>query len=80
MAGTKRQQAIRKALRALAPGTGSYWSESDFFQPDWQQAFWGPHAARLQAVKARYDPEGLFTVHHGIGSDAWSADGFTRRG
>jgi len=29
-------------------------------------------------VKQRYDPDGVFTVHHGVGSEAWSADGFTR--
>lgn len=25
---------------------------------------------------ARYDPDGLFTTHHGVGSEEWSADGF----
>jgi hypothetical protein len=29
-------------------------------------------------VKARYDPHGLFFVHHGVGSEDWSADGFMR--
>jgi hypothetical protein len=29
-------------------------------------------------VKARYDPDGLFFVHHGVGSEGWSPDGFTR--
>jgi hypothetical protein len=29
-------------------------------------------------VKKRYDPDGLFFAHHGVGSDEWSADGFTR--
>jgi len=29
-------------------------------------------------VKNRYDPDGLFFVHHGVGSERWSADGFTR--
>jgi hypothetical protein len=32
----------------------------------------------LLAVKERYDPEGLFFVHHGAGSEGWSADGFSR--
>ena len=35
--------------------------------------------ARLRAVKDRYDPDGLFFVHHGVGSEDWSPDGFTRR-
>jgi hypothetical protein len=29
-------------------------------------------------VKKKYDPSGLFIVHHGVGSEEWSADGFTR--
>ena len=65
-------------LRTVAPRTGSYVAESNFFESDWQQAFWGPNYSRLRAVKAAYDPEGLFFVHHGVGSEDWSADGFTR--
>ena len=33
---------------------------------------------RLQGIKRKYDPDGLFFVHHGVGSEEWSADGFTR--
>jgi FAD/FMN-containing dehydrogenase len=51
-------------------------AESDFFEPDWQQAYWGPHYERLRAVKAKFDPTGLFFVHHGVGGEEWSADGF----
>ena len=28
--------------------------------------------------RTRYDPDGLFFVHHGVGSERWSADGFVR--
>jgi FAD/FMN-containing dehydrogenase len=73
-----RVQAAMAALRAAAPDTGSYVNECDYFQPDWQKAFWGPNYARLADIKRRYDPDGLFVVHHGVGSEAWSADGFTR--
>lgn len=66
-------------LRKVAPAGGAYVSESDYHQPYWQSAFWGSHYPRLLAVKRRYDPEGLFVVHHGVGSEDWSADGFTRR-
>ena len=33
---------------------------------------------RLAEVKRKYDPTGLFFVHHGVGSEDWSADGFAR--
>src|SRR5215471_17977714 len=59
---------------------GSYVSESDFFEPHWRRSFWGSNYPRLAAVKKKYDPHGLFTVHHGVGSEEWSADGFTRVG
>jgi FAD/FMN-containing dehydrogenase len=65
-------------LRKLAPDAGSYISESNFFESGWQRSFWGTNYPRLQAVKARYDPDGLFFVHHGVGSEEWSEDGFTR--
>jgi FAD/FMN-containing dehydrogenase len=74
--GVDRATAI---LRAIAPNAGSYVSESNFFNADWRQEFWGGNYRRLAAVKAKYDPDGLFTVHHGVGSEAWSGDGFTRR-
>ncbi|MGI8839794.1 MAG: FAD-binding protein [Caulobacteraceae bacterium] len=70
--------AATAALRPLAPAGGSYLSESNYFNADWRGAYWGSNYPRLAAVKARYDPDGLFTVHHGVGSDQWSADGFTR--
>ena len=66
------------ALLKLAPDAGAYVSESDYFQRDWQHAFWGTNYPRLAAVKRRYDPDGLFFVHHGVGSERWNADGFTR--
>jgi FAD/FMN-containing dehydrogenase len=73
-----RVQSAMAALRAAAPATGAYVNECDYFQTDWQKAFWGPNYARLSQIKRRYDPDGLFTVHHGVGSEAWSGDGFTR--
>jgi FAD/FMN-containing dehydrogenase len=79
----RRAAAIRSAmdaLRRVAPDAGAYVSESDFFQQRWQDAYWGPNYAKLLKIKQRYDPDGLFTVRHGVGSEDWSADGFTRKG
>jgi len=66
-------------LRRLVPEPGSYVSESNYFEADWQRAFWGTNYSRLLAVKKKYDPDGLFFVHHGVGSEDWSPDGFSRR-
>jgi hypothetical protein len=66
------------ALRPLAPDGGSYVSESNFFERDWQRSFWGRNYPRLRAVKRKYDRDGLFFVHHGVGSEEWSPDGFTK--
>jgi hypothetical protein len=65
-------------LRALVPKAGSYLSESNFFNSNWKEAFWGSNISRLELAKSRFDPDCLFFVHHGVGSDQWSPDGFTR--
>jgi len=38
----------------------------------------GKNYSKLKAIKTKFDPDGLFFVHHGVGSEEWSADGFTR--
>lgn len=65
------------ALYRLNPQAGSYVAESDYFLSDWQSRFWGANYARLSTIKQRYDPHGLFVVHHGVGSEAWNEGGFT---
>lgn len=70
--------AAAAELYRLVPDAGSYVSESNYFNPRWQNAYWGENYQRLRAVKNKYDPDGLFTVHHGVGSEDWSPDGFTR--
>jgi hypothetical protein len=70
--------AATAELRKVAPQAGSYLSESNFFNQRWQQDYFGANYPRLRGIKRHYDPEGLFIVHHGVGSEDWSADGFTR--
>jgi FAD/FMN-containing dehydrogenase len=65
-------------LREVAPEPGAYVSESNYFEKRWQQAYWGSNYPRLASIKRKYDPDGLFFVHNGVGSEEWSADGFTK--
>lgn len=79
--GRSAAQAINSAmdeLRKIAPDNASYISESNYFQQSWQQSFWGEHYARLRRIKSKYDPDGLFFVRHGVGSELWSDDGFLK--
>ena len=78
----KQAEAVTAAMdeiRKLTPRVTSYVWETDYFQPGWQDAFWGANYPRLLAIKRKYDPGGLFFLHHGVGSEDWSPDGFTRR-
>ncbi|CAB3745887.1 FAD-binding oxidoreductase [Paraburkholderia solisilvae] len=78
-----RQAAMRirgaaQSLRVVAPHAGAYVSESSFHQEDWPRAYWGEHYPMLDAVKRKYDPDGLFFVHQGVASNEWDPEGFTR--
>ncbi len=77
-ANARAVDAATTELRKVAPAGGSYVSESNYFNSSWQNAFWGGNYPKLRALKAKYDPDGLFFVHHGVGSEEWNADGFTR--
>jgi len=70
--------AAMKIIREATPGTGSYVNETDYFEPDWQQSFWGSNYPRLLEIKRRYDPDGLYYCHHCVGSEDWSSDGMCR--
>src|SRR5262249_4721033 len=67
--------AAMKVIRDATPGAGSYVNETDYFEPNWQQEFWGSNYERLLEIKRKYDPEGLFYCHHCVGSESWSPDG-----
>ncbi|KAJ5387738.1 CAZyme family AA7 [Penicillium cosmopolitanum] len=59
-------------LRALSPDSGAYMNEGDFRQPDFQQVFYGKNYARLEKIKAKYDPNGIFYARTAVGSEAWT--------
>ena len=65
-------------LRAVTGQSGSYVNETNYFETQWQQAFWGGNYSRLMEIKRKYDPDGLLFTHHGVGSEGWSRDGFRK--
>jgi FAD/FMN-containing dehydrogenase len=78
--GRKAAEAVHRGmeeLRRVAPEGGAYVSESNFFEKDFQHSYWGTNHTRLAAIKKKYDPEGLFFVHNGVGSELWTPDGFS---
>jgi FAD/FMN-containing dehydrogenase len=80
--GRKAAEAVHRCmneLRAVAANGGAYVSESNFFESDFEHSYWGANHARLAQIKKKYDPDGLFFVHNGVGSEEWSLDGFSRR-
>ncbi|KAK2031715.1 FAD binding domain-containing protein [Colletotrichum zoysiae] len=58
-------------IQSVTPGSASYMNEADFRQPDWQNAFFGENYAKLLTIKKKYDPDSLFYVLKGVGSEAW---------
>jgi FAD/FMN-containing dehydrogenase len=79
--GRKAAEKVHRSmneLRAVAPNGGAYVSESNFFESEFQNSYWGANRTRLAEIKKKYDPDGLFFVHNGIGSEGWTTDGFTK--
>ena len=64
-------------IQAITPGSGTYVNEADFNQPDWKTAFFGVNYDKLLSIKKKWDPNSLFYILKGVGSDAWTvaADG-----
>ena len=55
-------------MREITPNSGAYINESDFYEPNWEESFWGTaNYRRLKEIKQRYDPTGMFRVWNGIG-------------
>jgi len=64
-------------LMAITPGSGTYVNEADFNQPNWKEDFFGDNYDKLLTIKEKWDPDGVFYILKGVGSDAWTvaADG-----
>ena len=48
--------------------------QSDPFQPNWQETFYGSNYPRLLSIKQKYDPNSTFYALGAVGSEGWAAD------
>lgn len=59
----------------LGQDAGSYSNEGDQFEKDHAVTFFGDNYDRLSEIKVKYDPNDLFIVAAGVGSERWDEDG-----
>ena len=57
---------------------GMYANIADVNEVEWREMFWGENYGRLYEIKQRWDPEGLFIVWHGVGSEDWDEEGMCK--
>ncbi|KAJ6506705.1 FAD-binding domain-containing protein [Mycena sanguinolenta] len=57
---------------------GSYSNEADVLERSFRTTFFGPNYAKLTEIKKTYDPEDLFIVGAGVGSERWDQWGLCR--
>lgn len=65
-------------LRGVTPGGGTYMNEATYDNAKWKSDYFGANYGRLHSIKNKYDPNHLFWVEAGVGSDknwAPAADG-----
>ncbi|KAE8136429.1 hypothetical protein BDV38DRAFT_272028 [Aspergillus pseudotamarii] len=60
-----------EAMKAAAPGTGTYLNEADPYDPDWKEDFYGDQYNWLKSVKQKYDPDGVFWCYRCVGYEGW---------
>jgi hypothetical protein len=58
---------------------GSYSNEGDAFERDFITTFYSQeNYPKLSAIKSKYDPNDLFIVASGVGSERWDGDGLCK--
>jgi len=61
------QTWIAEFGEALSPYVnGAYVNVPNAGMPDWERAYWGPNVERLRAVKAKYDPDNVFSFEQSV--------------
>ncbi|KXN83406.1 6-hydroxy-D-nicotine oxidase [Leucoagaricus sp. SymC.cos] len=70
----QRVAAAVPRLDPISPDSATYQNEASLYEPDFKKSFFGSHYERLEDIKKKYDPESLFIVAEGVGSEHWNGD------
>ncbi|KAI7370077.1 FAD/FMN-containing isoamyl alcohol oxidase MreA [Hortaea werneckii] len=60
--------------RDASPGAGSYLSESDRLEPNFQWAFYGSYYPKLLDLKRKFDPKNVFWAATAVGSEFFQVE------
>ncbi|EAU80813.2 FAD/FMN-containing protein [Coprinopsis cinerea okayama7 len=61
-------------LDPVSVNSAAYFNEAMLYEKDFKTTFFGSHYDRLKEIKNRVDPEALFLVPLGVGSEDWDED------
>ena len=66
-------------LKKIAgPRDAAYSNEADVLERDFRNVFYGSNYARLSQIKSKYDPNDIFIVRTGVGSERWDSYGLCK--
>ena len=74
----KMTEELLPRIKAVTPKGAAYMNEADFREPEWKAEFFGANYENLLGIKEKWDPNSLFYVLKGVGSDAWDVDSHGR--
>ncbi|KAF9448149.1 hypothetical protein P691DRAFT_792871 [Macrolepiota fuliginosa MF-IS2] len=63
-----------RRLEPISPDSATYMNEASLYEPDFRKSFFGSHYGRLRSIKHKYDPNSMFLVAEGVGSEDWNRD------
>ncbi|KAN0067982.1 hypothetical protein V8E54_013910 [Elaphomyces granulatus] len=69
---------LLRAVEGPDSHMGAYLNEANPYETDFQSSFWGENYPRLYHIKQQWDPQGLFIVRRGVGSEDWDDEGLCR--
>ncbi|KAF6760509.1 FAD binding domain-containing protein [Ephemerocybe angulata] len=70
-AAQARLQATTRVLDTVTTDSAAYYNEATLHEDDFRKSFLGPHYRRLKEIKHQVDPDSLFVVPRGVGSEDW---------